>query len=74
MSHVNIVRKRAWPILSDGINKYLFLLCGLLWPQFGNLTVTLCIMGGHTGVEIRSQDIRASTPGIHYTAIIPTLF
>jgi hypothetical protein len=43
MSDVNVVRERAGTILSDGINKYfLYFLC-VLWPQFGNLIVTLCI-------------------------------
>jgi hypothetical protein len=42
MRDVNIVRKRAGTILSDGINKYLLsFLYGFLWPQFGNLIVTL---------------------------------
>jgi hypothetical protein len=27
----------------DDINKYFYLFCGFLWPQFGNLIVTLCI-------------------------------
>jgi hypothetical protein len=41
MRDVN-VRKQAGTILNDGINKYcLCFLCGVLWPQFGNLIVTL---------------------------------
>jgi hypothetical protein len=44
MSDINVVRKEAGTILSDGINKYfLSFLCGLLWSQFGNLIVTLCM-------------------------------
>jgi hypothetical protein len=44
MSDVNVVRKRAGTIWSDGINKYFLLfLCGFLWPQFRNLIVTLCL-------------------------------
>jgi hypothetical protein len=44
MRDVNVVRKRAGTTLSDDINKYLLLfLYGFLWPQFGNLIVTLCI-------------------------------
>jgi hypothetical protein len=43
MSDVNVVRKQAGIILSDGINIFLSFLCGFLWPQFGNLLVTLCI-------------------------------
>jgi hypothetical protein len=39
--------------LSDGINKYfLSFLCGFLWPQFGNLIVTLCISAFHTAHEL----------------------
>jgi hypothetical protein len=37
---VNGVRKQAGTILSDGINKYFL---SFLWPQFGNLIVTLCM-------------------------------
>jgi hypothetical protein len=37
------VRKRMGTILSEGVNKcFLYFLCGFLWPQFGNLIVTLC--------------------------------
>jgi hypothetical protein len=44
MSDVDVVQKWAGTILSDGINKYfLSFLCSFLWPQFGNLIVTLCI-------------------------------
>jgi hypothetical protein len=43
MSNVNVVRKRAGTILSDGINKYFYLFCVVLWFQFGNLIVTLYI-------------------------------
>jgi hypothetical protein len=53
MSDVKVVRKRTGTILSDGISKYCVTLCAVLWPQFGNLTVTRCMITGHTGVEIR---------------------
>jgi hypothetical protein len=43
MSDVNAVRKRAGTILNDGINKYFLSFCVVLWPQFGNLIVTLCV-------------------------------
>jgi hypothetical protein len=49
MSNVNVMRKGAGTILSNGINKYfLSFFVWFLWPQFGNLIVTLCI---HTGRE-----------------------
>jgi hypothetical protein len=54
MSDVNVMRKRAGTVLSDGVNKhFLSLLCGFLWHQFGNLIVTLCaclIQFGHSSV------------------------
>lgn len=44
MSDVNIVLKRVKTILSDGINKYIYLfLLNFLCPQLGNLIVTMCI-------------------------------
>jgi hypothetical protein len=45
MSDVNIMLKRAGTILSDGNNKcyFIFFFVVFLWPQFGNLIVTLCI-------------------------------
>jgi hypothetical protein len=43
MSDVNVVRKRAGTVLSyDGIDKYSLSFLCVLWPQFGNLIVTLC--------------------------------
>jgi hypothetical protein len=35
MSDVNVVQKRGETILSDGINKYFYLFCGILWPSLG---------------------------------------
>jgi hypothetical protein len=44
ISEENIVAKRAWTILSVVIDKYFSSLRVRLWPRFGNLIVTLCII------------------------------
>jgi hypothetical protein len=41
-SAVNVVPKQVGT-MSDDINKYFYLFCVALWPQFRNLIVTLCI-------------------------------
>jgi hypothetical protein len=70
ISDVNVVWKPAGTILSDGINKYFYLFfVWFLWPQFGNLIVTLCTFWAMDEVlhncdndSTSSQTLRASLP------------